>query len=338
MSVVRSFIWAFVCVLTVVDTAFAAGLDQFQDRADWPHWALEERVESNGSFLEAVRWELIRGEVRSGRRVLRPQAPVTRAEAAIIVARALGSNSSGNSAGIWYESAQETLSQYNISIGDPKNSLSRLELAQWILSILQVYGLPVSAFPVVGYKDMESIAREGQVAVRTVGAFRIMIGYEDQTFRPGAVLTRTEAAIVAIRLAKFLTKKAPSLDELTEILKAEWRAREVRERTALLSGGDLEFTASRQHYSPLFLFDPNGVAQQQTIEFVREGHLFRVLEEITAEPIVLSDGIASVQTNVRLSLRSSEGLIQRYQMESAKIFFAKQEGRWAITAETRIPG
>jgi len=61
-----------------------------------------------------------------------------------------------------------------------------------------------NAMPQLGYKDTGEIPDWAKASVRLANGRGLVTGYEDNTFRPRALLTRAEAAVMFVRLAESL--------------------------------------------------------------------------------------------------------------------------------------
>ncbi|RAV13319.1 DUF4838 domain-containing protein [Paenibacillus contaminans] len=79
-----------------------------------------------------------------------------------------------------------------------KHLISRLEAAAMIARLLK-HDEQVDDTAAAAFRDYEQIAEWGQAAVALVAGKQIMVGYEDQIFRPSAPITRAETVVSLAR-------------------------------------------------------------------------------------------------------------------------------------------
>lgn len=148
---------------------------------------------------------------------LRPDAPISRAEYATIVARALDlegrsygpSPFSDVSPSDWFGPNVLRLVREGIidpaDYGDrlePKEPITRREIAVWMVRAAQAAG--VKAEPAeVNFSDFAPGSKHASEVAAAVG-LGILKGYPDGTFRPDAGANRAESAVMLVRLLKHL--------------------------------------------------------------------------------------------------------------------------------------
>lgn len=177
---------------------------------------------SQDEIVSAVRWDLLQGYPDS---TLRLQAPVTRGEFSAILCRALGLASNGRPHGFsdisqsdaeWWESSLGSLENSNVITPnaaffapgrrfDPNLSLTRAEAASWVESALISVNhvQPSNSVPAsfVPFKDVDTNTPSSE-AISLDAYVGIFKGFPGAVFRPEAVLTRGDAADVAVRLVE----------------------------------------------------------------------------------------------------------------------------------------
>ena len=91
------------------------------------------------------------------------------------------------------------------------DTLSRIEVVELLSNFLQEneVNLPALMYMPAPFDDADLIPEELENAVLTMRTTQLMGGYEDNTFRPAALMTRGEAAVILARLQDFLG--APAL-------------------------------------------------------------------------------------------------------------------------------
>lgn len=142
----------------------------------------------------------------------RPDAPLSRAEVATMIARVLRHESPGpglsDSQEAWYSGPVSSLSALGLIQGyedgslRPENKLTRAEFATIISRILRPQEVQPAPF-----KD--SYAHYAQDAIDQVYGAGLIKGYPDGCFRPDGEITRAEACVILNRL---LGKKAQGPD------------------------------------------------------------------------------------------------------------------------------
>lgn len=149
-----------------------------------------------------------------------PEKPVTRAEFAAILVRALGrGTASGSTAlyndvksGAWY--FDEVLKAKELGLlgfanGEsfkPDQPLNREEMASMLAAAIKLEKPPISgeSANLSGYKDIESVDAAYLEDIRLMIGLKIMTGTDADTFSPKSVTTRAQAAVVFIRTLQAL--------------------------------------------------------------------------------------------------------------------------------------
>lgn len=180
---------------------------QFPDLAG--HWA-------EGTVSRMVYRGLLSGYENG---TFRPDNPVTRAECAAILSRALNLPAAGpegltvfGDAGVIPGWAQKTVARavaaglfsgYPEPDGStafrPDKPVSRVELASVLSRVLSPKGLAQNGGQ-AGFTDQDQIPEWAREAVRVVAAAGLAQGYPDGSFQPQKEVTRAEAASMAERL------------------------------------------------------------------------------------------------------------------------------------------
>ncbi|MHB1419748.1 MAG: S8 family serine peptidase [Bacillota bacterium] len=191
-------------------------------------------------------WPAMEADLLASRGVLtgypngayRPQEPVTRAQLAAIMVRALGMDNEATQLkdiappyrdlpeGYWangyIQIAREMglVSGYNDGNFRPSVSVPRDQLAAVLVRALN-YGVPEKTLPLsLPFTDSGSIGTWARTAVAEASHRGLVAGYTDGTFRPSAVVTRAQAAAF---LARFLKEKGTQYDfqaRLTDVNQA----------------------------------------------------------------------------------------------------------------------
>lgn len=157
----------------------------------------------------------------------KPDALITRAEYASIVARALDleGKSFGESpfadvsTGEWYGPNVVRLVEAGVidpadygSEFRPNERITRLEIAVWMVRAAEKAGVRTEP-AAVSFKDFDSTSKFATYVGKAV-ALGILKGYPDGTFRPSGTANRAEAAVMLVRLLKHLPL-FPGLDRET---------------------------------------------------------------------------------------------------------------------------
>ncbi|MBF7081561.1 S8 family serine peptidase [Desulfallas sp. Bu1-1] len=83
----------------------------------------------------------------------------------------------------------------------PEQPITRVEFTAMLTRLL---GGQNNSMPQLGYKDTGDIPEWAKTSVRLANGRGLITGYEDNTFRPRALLTRAEATVMFVRLAQAL--------------------------------------------------------------------------------------------------------------------------------------
>jgi spore germination protein YaaH len=143
-----------------------------------------------------------------------PDSPVTRAQAAVILVRALGIDTSAvqdqvtftDTAGHWAQAEIEAARQYGLVEGtgdgkfEPDATLTREQMAVLLDRIMKLGTSADSAFPDVTAED-ESWSYE---AINRIAAAGILQGYPDGSFHPDDSIVRGQMAVLMDRSASYL--------------------------------------------------------------------------------------------------------------------------------------
>ena len=166
---------------------------------------------------DSLAWARDAIEILAGRGIIQgrgehfdPLTPVTRAEFITLIARALGNNTvdyqgiipEDVSQSDWFYPSLQYCLQEGIISGYPDgsfrpvNSISRQEMA-CIIYRLKKDKQKNNQISIFG--DQDSIAPWAVPAVKFVVAEKLMLGYEDGSFRAGQACSRAEAAVILFR-------------------------------------------------------------------------------------------------------------------------------------------
>lgn len=177
---------------------------EFADVND--HWSKTE-VELLASML------VIEGRDRD---TFDPNGTITRAEFTALVSRLLGLDPSGGTSafgdvkGRWYEGAVAAAADAGIVSGygsgefRPDATISRQEMAVMLLRAIRYIGASEAGGSGQGnpFADQESVGAWALEAVRTAAGLGIVQGDQTGSFRPAAMATRAEAAVMLLRLMR----------------------------------------------------------------------------------------------------------------------------------------
>lgn len=148
---------------------------------------------------------------------LRPDAAISRAEYATIVARALdlegrrysSSPFSDVKPSDWFGPNVLRLTQERIidpvdygSRFGPKEPITRQEIAVWMVRAAERVGIKAKPAD-VSFRDFDARSRQASYVAKAVG-LGILKGYPDGTFRSNAGANRAESAVMLVRLLKHL--------------------------------------------------------------------------------------------------------------------------------------
>lgn len=165
------------------------GTDFFDTRGHWAEDAID--------FASAR--ELFTGKTPSA---FVPDAPMTRAMAATVLARLDGADPGGGTA--WYEGGMAWAVTHGISDGkNPNGSVTREQLA----AMLHRYaGSPAATERELRFTDADNISGYALEAMRWAVENGILSGYRDGTVMPGGRATRAQAAVIVMRYLEFLNR------------------------------------------------------------------------------------------------------------------------------------
>lgn len=153
----------------------------------------------------------------------RPEAQVTRAELVSILSKALGSNAeaviSANYTDVagkaWYASDLAALERAGIVTGygdgtfKGEKAVTREEAVVMLMRVMAYIGSGTEsgnggASALTGFADQDEIGAYARTAVSAAERLELIRGYDDQTFRPAASITRAEAASMIYRMLQHL--------------------------------------------------------------------------------------------------------------------------------------
>ncbi|HWI61518.1 MAG TPA: S-layer homology domain-containing protein [Symbiobacteriaceae bacterium] len=298
----------FAVVLSIGGSVFAAWPDQYADVDSWPEWALKgQRINESkyeawgGDLAEAVWWELMIGDPpangeQSSRRTFRPSDTITRAEYATILVRALGITATQGS-GEWYRPAVNALMERNIvtSDGDFNLAITRREMGDWVGRSLDWYGVDLTGKSETSFSDIAALPEAPYISVASKAG--VIRGYPDGTFGPERTATRAEAAAMAIRLAKQLTKNKPGAEEFGIVYREFWKAitRVDKEMTSGETYNHGSYLAPLT--SQMYLYGPDGLDSYYRWFFDQRHYpdSYRELVDVVVTPFQIRDTVALVQ-------------------------------------------
>lgn len=139
-----------------------------------------------------------------------PNKPITRAQFAALVSRALGLQTSGenpfnDTSGKWYEQDIQALYEAGITKGttastfNPEAPITRQQAAAFTGRILEYLNVIAKENGDIHFKDANRISNEYLPYIELLNSLDIMTGKEDGTFDPGESLTRSQTAKILKR-------------------------------------------------------------------------------------------------------------------------------------------
>ena len=171
------------------------------------HWAVD-------SIINVAKWEWMKGVSETS---FLPEASLNRAQAAAILVRSLGLESTGNSedsyfndiSGHWAEKEIEIARQYNIiqGIGNdkfgPDLAVTREQIATMLGRLpLQLHG---GMNDTMNFNDVtESGNKWSYEFIRKMTGYGILQGYPDGLFHPADNITRAQMAVIMDRTSSYL--------------------------------------------------------------------------------------------------------------------------------------
>lgn len=139
-----------------------------------------------------------------------PNKPITRAQFAVLISRALGLQATGENPfsdtdGKWYAKDIQALYEAGITKGttastfNPEAPITRQQGAAFMARILEYLNADVKAKGEVHYNDSSKISAEYLPYIKLLNSLDIMTGKPDGSFDPGASLTRGQTAKILKR-------------------------------------------------------------------------------------------------------------------------------------------
>lgn len=146
-----------------------------------------------------------------------PNAPLTRAQFAAMLVRALGLKEEAYAGGFtdvkssdWYASSVATAAKHGLIKGneqggfDPHANITREQISLLLLRALELAGSKVSAAhpeeALSGFKDRDAIAQWARTAVAAMAEAGLLQGRAADSFAPQATASRAEGAVVLKRM------------------------------------------------------------------------------------------------------------------------------------------
>lgn len=142
----------------------------------------------------------------------RPEQPLTRAQFAAMLVRALGLESTGSAnfkdvdSSSWYASAVTAAYQHKLVNGKgqdlfaPNETITREELAVMLYRAYDLQGNKATAAEAPALKDKQQISAWAVQEVNKTMSLGLMKGHENDTFAPKAEITRAESAQAVLNL------------------------------------------------------------------------------------------------------------------------------------------
>jgi len=171
------------------------------------HWAVD-------SIINMAKWEWMKGVSESS---FLPEASLNRAQAAVILVRSLGLESTGKTgevcfndiSGHWAEKEIEIARQYNIiqGIGNgqfgPHLAVTREQIATMLGRLsLRFHG---STNSTINYSDVTKSGNEWSYEfIKKMTGYGILQGYPDGLFHPADNITRAQMAVIMDRTSSYL--------------------------------------------------------------------------------------------------------------------------------------
>lgn len=139
-----------------------------------------------------------------------PNKPITRAQFAVIISRALGlqtsdENTFSDTKGQWYEQDVQALFEAGITTGktadtfDPEANITRQQAAAFMARVLAYVDFQAQASTEANFKDANAIGSEFKQSIELLNSLNIMTGKADGTFDPYSSLTRAQMAKILKR-------------------------------------------------------------------------------------------------------------------------------------------
>ncbi|WP_276355702.1 immunoglobulin-like domain-containing protein [Cohnella caldifontis] len=150
-------------------------------------------------------------------RTFRPETPVTRAQIAVMLTKALMLTPSASGARFaddaavpaWAKSAVSAVTEAGFMHGDgsggsvrvrANDTVTRAEMAVLMANVLHAYKVGSGMASAASFQDNEFIPAWARASVDAAAAANVLTGFEDGSFRPGSAVTRAEAAAMIYKL------------------------------------------------------------------------------------------------------------------------------------------
>ncbi len=139
-----------------------------------------------------------------------PNKPITRAQFAVMISRALGLQAAGENTfsdtkGQWYEQDVQALFEAGITTGTTSDTFSpaayvtRQQAAAFMARVLAYVDFQEQSYDEVNYNDVNKINPEFKQYINLLNSLDIMTGKKDGTFDPYSSLTRAQMAKILKR-------------------------------------------------------------------------------------------------------------------------------------------
>jgi hypothetical protein len=340
----RDWLWIGVIGLLLwqgaVQPVQGASPDQYKDYDTWPKWAIKSESDDvdtvyGGDLPEAVFWELMIGDAPPNgdfysQRTFRPQDSITRAEYATLLARALGLETPPANTEVWYGPVVSALTERGVlrNQGDFNQPILRREMGEWVGRALQWYESEVTG-AAVSFSDIAGLEEAAYIQLASKAG--VIKGYPDGTYGPERTATRTEAAVMAVRVAKQLQKNSPTAEDLKRLVEAKWviqtqLQKRVVEGHAWSSEG-LEAYMSKMYLDGFAGFN----AWWRFFYFHRPPNTYREILSVKVRPVLLRDTIAVASVTFDNRLVHLNGEVEReFTSDPDYVYFFKRDGRWLV--------
>lgn len=139
-----------------------------------------------------------------------PNKPITRAQFAVMISRALGLQASeenpfNDTKGQWYEQEIQALFEAGITTGkaadtfDPEANITRQQAAALMARVLAYVNFQAQSSTEANFNDANAISTEFKQSINLLNSLNIMTGKADGTFDPYSSLTRAQMAKILKR-------------------------------------------------------------------------------------------------------------------------------------------
>lgn len=322
----------------------AAWPGQFDDVREWPPWSIQGEASLPGDpwgynawcgdLAEATWWEIMVGYPPADghprtRRIFGPQRTITRAEYATILARVLGLGTAARQGPDWYRPAVAALAERGIvrDAGDWQAAIQRREMGEWVGRALRWYGADLPPGE-PSFRDLTGLAEAPHILLATrAGVIR---GYPDGTYGPERTATRAEAAAMAVRLAKQLTKRPPTVDELKAVIQGWYEAITAVEKY-WVETHQFDYTPLETYVTTLGIYGWAGFAQETEVYYdLRPWDGYTVYSILDLVPVLLRDTVALIRVETSGYTVLPDGRKRPPLSGAVFVYLTWQGGRWRI--------